>query len=49
MIGGALGTLGTNRCVNKAITTPIMTNTIIANSAIPAPLIQPVSNPILNT
>ena len=46
MIGGALGTI---RCVNKAITTPMMTNTIIANSAIPVPLIQPVSNPLLNT
>ena len=43
------GALGTNRCVNKAITAPMMTNTIIANIAIAAALIQPVSNPLLNT
>ena len=46
MIGG---TLGTKRCVTKAIATPMMTNTIIATIAIPAALIQPVSKPLLNT
>jgi hypothetical protein len=34
--------VGTNRCVDKAIATPVMTNMTIANRAIPIPLIQPV-------
>ena len=45
MIGGMVGT---NRCVNKTMAVPMMTNKTIANSAIPTPLIQPVSNPLLN-
>ena len=46
MIGGMVGT---DRFVNKAMTAPMMTNKTVANSAIPTPLIQPVSNPLLNT